>query len=351
MEGRKRHLVTLQTLRQELQNPNAIWEEVLATALDLIYSELFMPVASLTGPAGLTRHLMGLLAILRWRDHQAKSQTYGSWLSMLYSQLDLMHGLIHHRPMLLGKHSLSFIPCAITPGSAYALVQIIGNLPELLHTVDQITTHDHSEAVNHKEPPNHPAALTSTKPLSHTTICTTRHALFTLESNLSSWLTKFNPSPTISQASATTSPKPHPEPLTFRDHNEALTLNMHSVAKLLITQLLLRLEALLPSTPTSDHNSENKFANEAERYAALLCRSIPSLSRTCGGHVSKGLALRTPLYFAGRWYEASGYDAGVEWCREVEGQLREELTWLSWEALLPWSFLPMMWTGLRTDET
>ena len=56
----------------------------------------------------------------------------------------------------------------------------------------------------------------------------------------------------------------------------ALTLNKHSVAKLLIAQLLLRLEALLPSKPTSDNNSGDRFATEADRYAALLCRSIPS---------------------------------------------------------------------------
>lgn len=323
LEGRKRHLATVQALRRELQRPKIAFEGVLATALDLLFCEVYRPVASVLDSETWTRHLAGLSAVMKISERQPDSQISGSWLSLLYGQMDLMHALVHRRPMLFGEGSLRSNVRTAYPGSVDVLFQLSARLPLLLQATDRFCaskSDDHSEKARIGQ------------------------SLLNLEDSLFCWLTKFKPSAAVLKACAAPPSEITSEPLIFDSYFEGMALNFYWVTRLLIAQCLLDLESLLPPEHAATESSScQDFAVEAERFASLLCRSIPSMAESCGGMISKGLAMRAPLHFAGRWYERSGYAKGLEWCKDVECQLRGEMAWLNWDALLPWSFVALLW--------
>lgn len=323
LEGRKRHLATVQALRQELQKPKIAFEGVLATALDLLFCEVYRPVASVLDSDTWTRHLAGLSAVMKISERQADSQISGTWLSLLYGQMDLVHALVHRRPMLFGEERLRSHVRTAYPGSVDALLQISGRLPVLLQSTDQLRDSNGADRND---------------------ITITRRHLFMLEESLFCWLTRFKPSTAVLKACAASPSETTSEPLIFDTYLEGMTMNFYWVNKLLIAECLLDLERLHPLDPPDSNNSTSQdFSAEAERFAALLCRSIPSMAECCGGLISKGLAMRAPLHFASRWYEKSGYVNGLMWCEEVESQLKTEMCWLNWDALLPWSFVALLW--------
>lgn len=320
LEGRKRHLATVRALRQELQQPKMDFEGVLATAMDLLFCEVYRPVASVLDSETWTRHLAGLSAVMKMSERQPGSAISGSWLSLIYGQMDLVHALVHRQPMLFGQESLRSRFRIASPGSVDVLLQLSGGLPVLLQATDR---------------------MRATKGEDKAEVFRIWQSLLHLEDSLFCWLAKFKPSSPVLKACAAPPSETTSEPLTFCTYFEGMALNFYWVNKLLICQCLLDLEDLLPADSPASKGQD--FAAEAERFAALLCRSIPGMAECCGGMVSKGLAMRAPLHFASRWYEKSGYAEGLDWCREVEDRLRAELKWLNWDALLPWAFVALLW--------
>lgn len=320
LEGRKRHLATVSALRQELQKPDLAPEGVLATALNLLFCEVYRPVSSVADGENWTRHLAGLAGIMRGEYREQPSPHSASWLFMVYGQMDLILALVDRRLPLFGEQALKSRGKNTKPGSVDALLQLTGRLPALLHSAD---------------------AVRVTQANDQTALVPIWHALLHLEESLFCWLTKFNPSKDLLRACASPHPITPSDLLPFSSYLEGMTMNFYWVAKLLTASCLHDLQPLLP--PNLRPEPRTDFAAEADRFAALLCRSLASLEEYCGGCISRGLAARAPLHFAKKWYELSGRGERLEWCRKVERELKEEMVWVNWDALLPWSFAALLW--------
>ena len=77
--------------------------------------------------------------------------------------------------------------------------------------------------------------------------------------------------------------------------------------------------------------------------ATLLCRSIPFLLQEAGGNVSQAAAIRGPIYFAQLCFERLGSNTELECMQTVDAEARSHFHSLNWDALLPWSFLALVW--------
>lgn len=58
--------------------------------------------------------------------------------------------------------------------------------------------------------------------------------------------------------------------------------------------------------------------------------------------VCRALALRAPLYFLKRWYNSARDYSGLRWCAEMQSKVCDDAPYLQWDALLPWSLMPLV---------
>lgn len=92
---------------------------------------------------------------------------------------------------------------------------------------------------------------------------------------------------------------------------------------------------------------------EAEAYAcaSLLCRSFPYLLESASGNVLQAASVRLPIHFVQDFFAGRARcEEELEWCLETEGRLRNHFESLHWDALLPWSFLAIMWQPFESGE-
>lgn len=83
----------------------------------------------------------------------------------------------------------------------------------------------------------------------------------------------------------------------------------------------------------------------ANRLAMELLKDVPRLAETTAGDVGKALAVRAPLYFAGMWFQQSGNLRGLQEWTDVETTYRDAFPDLERGALLPLSFVALLWIG------
>lgn len=80
-----------------------------------------------------------------------------------------------------------------------------------------------------------------------------------------------------------------------------------------------------------------------DKCAEELLRCISLLTSTVDGDIGQAQAVRAPIFFALRWYQQShNHHARQEWL-ELEGYFQDRFDYLDWSALLPFSFMGLVW--------
>lgn len=100
-----------------------------------------------------------------------------------------------------------------------------------------------------------------------------------------------------------------------------------------------------------DAVSERSLKSQSIATATMLCRSIPFLLREAGGNVSQAAAVRGPLYFAQMCFSSTRSILQLRCVQEAEDASREHFRSLNWDALLPWTFLGLIWQHERLEQT
>ncbi|KAK4542021.1 hypothetical protein LTR36_007221 [Oleoguttula mirabilis] len=75
-----------------------------------------------------------------------------------------------------------------------------------------------------------------------------------------------------------------------------------------------------------------------DEIAGSLSESVPYMSATAEGLVCKAPAVRAPLQYAVQRFERTQSEEKLQWCRDVEQHIRQEVPFLQWQAVLLWSF-------------
>lgn len=315
LEGQRTHLLAVTCLRRTLSLPNASREGVLATALDLLLCELYRPVASQVDPDTWAKHLTGLSAIMTICCTRPDDTELSPFLQSQYCLLDLTYALVHRRCLLFSGYSFISSWGKKARSGVGSLLQLAVQLPSLLQKTDGLRSAGH-KGLGEAE--------------------SVRSCIADLEESLSVWmmahhehLARIDPDDTSSEASN--------GPLIFRSYLESHIASLYWILRLLICQCVLDLNANL--VDRRDH----LYREKADRYAALLRLNFFYLSGTSGGPICRGLAVRALLYFAGKWYETSSNQTWLAWCNMNEAQVRAEMEWIDWDALLLWSQLALLW--------
>ncbi|KAK5676260.1 hypothetical protein LTS10_011072 [Elasticomyces elasticus] len=138
------------------------------------------------------------------------------------------------------------------------------------------------------------------------------------------------------------------QPTTFPSFHVANTYILYWSSLLLLRMSMLRLARCAASRGDLAALAALKDRDlEAECFACgtLLCRSIPFLLLEPGGNISQAASVSAPLYLARQCFETLGWIAQLEWVQEVTSEMRSHYRSLNWDALLPWSFLALVWRG------
>lgn len=123
-----------------------------------------------------------------------------------------------------------------------------------------------------------------------------------------------------------------------------LSYNFHSlywVCQLLLHSSVLHFSASFP-THTLQAEASSRLAG---RYAERLHESLTYALQAANGNVIKASAVRLPLYVLQSWYARSAQDDNAQSCYDLEMQLRRQNPDLEFDALLPWSFITLIWLG------
>lgn len=79
---------------------------------------------------------------------------------------------------------------------------------------------------------------------------------------------------------------------------------------------------------------------DPSRFADDLCKVVDYYFRTTSNDTNRATLCRSPLYFAKKWYLRTG-SSKVQWCENVEGDLRSTVPHLNWDAILPFGFIAL----------
>ena len=80
----------------------------------------------------------------------------------------------------------------------------------------------------------------------------------------------------------------------------------------------------------------------AATCAEGLYHTTALLGEVAESPVCKAVATRGPLHFLGEWYSYSGDNAGAQRCANMSASVRANASYLHWDAVLPWSLLPLI---------
>lgn len=94
-------------------------------------------------------------------------------------------------------------------------------------------------------------------------------------------------------------------------------------------------------------NDCTKLSQSLYDSSAVVCaHSLRHLVGLLGGvaerPIAQGLALRAPLHFLEQWYSYSRDNDGLLWCAETTKAVRARAPYLQWDALMPWSLMPLI---------
>lgn len=309
-----------QSLKYELSSSKINYDSVLAAALSLFLCEIYSIVSS--GKQGLASHMSGATAIVKSiKDHAdlAKPSPLLRTTHAHFRHACLFYALTRRTSLPLSARYWQLGRGKSVPGSAEALIRLALRLPDLLERTDCICKPFEARLPNKEGQ----------------AIC---DQLSEIRKELETWRDNFQ----RSKIASAIPPEEHAQKhqiLHFNSYYEGTLLQIYWILSLLVQHAMLELNASSWSLRSTLY--ENANANEC---AGLLVQSVAGICEQAGQAViSKVVAIRAPLHFAMRWYQYSQNDQALKNCRQIETQHREEVSFLNWDSLLPWSFIMTAW--------
>lgn len=314
MEGRKRHVLAVSTLRREINDSTSPIEIISSAVISMMMAEIFSATSS--GLAGCATHLAGVTAVLHAHLNRPDTRPVDNQVLRQYHRLILMQGLIHRKAISLEKE-LFGNDIVHPPGSTEALIHIGLGLPAVLETTDS--------RLRAQEDRNEQASRASLSVIS---------IALGLGRDLDAWLQDFRKDIFRYRLA----------PLKLRSSVDGNVLGLYWSMRLLLAESLFYLHTLV--TPTRISRQAVQLAkNEASMYASLLRETAVALESFKGTRLSQAIGMRAPLHFAKQWWSRVRNKGQVQAIETIESELKADLPGIEWTSLLYWSFMAASWLG------
>ena len=311
MEGQKRQILAVQSLRAEISRPDVSIEGVSCAAISIMCTGVFSATSS--GIAGCRMHIAGVTAILQAHSRQSNGEPLTPQLRNQFHRLILMHHLINGKAITLSDRMLGLDQGA-NPGSIRALLQLSSRIPSLTEATSQQFDNIFSEG-----PGGAPQALQARASM--------------LAREFDEWFKAYEePGPRYRRV-----------PLEFQSFLDANMLGLYWTARLLLAQSRDRLQMMQCLDLSYQVDNPHCYKDEADMYATYLLNSTMVINRYEGPPLSKAFAMRGPLHFAREWWTFSADKARLRATVNIERRLRANLPGIDWDTVLYWSFLPLVW--------
>jgi hypothetical protein len=311
VEGQKRQILAVQSLRAEISKPGVSIEGVSCAAISIMCCGVFGATSS--GLAGCRIHIAGVTAILQANSRLPNSEPLAPPLRNQFHRLILMHHLINGTAISISDRILGIDQEAI-PGSIRALLQLCSRLPNLMEATSQ-----QFDKIFYEGPGSAPQALQT--------------QASTIAREFDEWL----------QAYEEPGPRYRQSPLEFLSFLDANMLGLYWSARLLLAQSRDRLQMMQSLNYSYDVDNPQRYKNEADMYATHLLNSAMVINKYEGSALSKAFAMRASLHFAREWWTFSADKTRLQTTLRIEKRLRSNLPGIDWDTVLYWSFLPLVW--------
>jgi hypothetical protein len=311
LEGQKRQILAVQSLRAEISKPGVSIEGVSCAAISIMCCGVFSATSS--GMAGCRIHIAGVTAILQANSRLSNAEPLTPSLRNQFHRLILMHHLINGTSITISDRILGIDQEAI-PGSIRALLQLCSRLPNLMEATSQ-----QFDKIFYEGPGSVPQALQA--------------QASTMAREFDEWL----------QAYEEPGPRYRQSPFEFLSFLDANMLGLYWSARLLLAQSRDRLQMMQSLNYSYDVDNPQRYKNEADMYATHLLNSAMVISKYEGSALSKAFAMRASLHFAREWWTFSADKTRLQTALRLEKRLRSNLPGIDWDTVLYWSFLPLVW--------
>lgn len=106
--------------------------------------------------------------------------------------------------------------------------------------------------------------------------------------------------------------------------------------------LLYQSQMVLEPSDHSKQPEQSRASSAAAVCADSLRHTVDQLAGVAERPIARGLALRAPLHFLDQWFSYAEDCDGLRWCAEMTKDMRRRAPYLHWDALMPWSFVPLI---------
>jgi hypothetical protein len=311
IEGHKRQVLAVQSLRDEISRPGVSIQEVSTSAINIMCSGIYSATSS--GLAGCASHIAGVTAILEAHGRHSNSEPLTPQLRRNFQRLILMHHLINSKAISISDRILGADQKGM-PGSVEELIRLSLRLPGLMEA-----TSNRFDKVFDEGPGSETQALQA--------------LASTLAGELDDWLQAYE-EPIV---------RNRPAPCEFLGSVDANMLGLYWSVRLLLAESRDRLQMMQSVYPADDVHNLQCYKEEADMYATYLLDTAVTIDRCEGPALSKAFVMRAPLHFARNWWTFSADKERLDVTLRLERRLRAGLPQIDWDTLLYWSFLPMLW--------
>lgn len=311
VEGQKRQILAVQSLRAEISKPGVSITGVSCAAISIMCCGVFSATSS--GIDGCRIHIAGVTAILQANSRLSNAEPLTPQLRSQFHRLILMHHLITGKAISISDRILGIDRQAI-PGSIRALLQLSSRLPSLMEATSQ-----QFDKIFYESPGSAPQALQA--------------LASTVAQEFDEWFQAYKePGPRYRQA-----------PLEFKSFLDANMLGLYWSARLLLAQIRDRLQMMQSLDFSHRVDNPQRYKDEADMYATFLLDSAMVINKYEGSALSKAFAMRAPLHFAREWWTFSADKARLKSTLKLERRLLSDLPGIDWDTVMYWSFLPLVW--------
>lgn len=321
-------LDVVQRIKFFLQKLPTSYDNIFGAAHTVMFCEIFKDTSS--GPSAWRVHLDGLNAVLGPNDARARpSSQHRFMLRTQLSHLKLIRALIDRRRIAadVPRPSVLMVPMP-EPGNVRFLLQLAYHLPELL---------DHATKARVQMQPS----------IIHVRIRTA-----CLQHQLDLWLADYKK---MQQRSSNTKKRslipgeigPGLCPSRIESHltgSNGFASAIDGLTYALFWTCMLLVREAIHYTDGHDHGTAIRnceCSRDIDECADLLLDCLPYLWQSQNGILGKAFAIRAPVHFATEWYRQAENALKSQACQVAEKCYRDQVPFIEWDALLPWSFLPL----------
>lgn len=303
-QGQRLYLDTLNMVRIDIRKGaggSRTFESMFASAQDLLNCEIYSAVSC--GFDGWAAHLAGIDAIIKIPGFKTMNSVFAAFMTLQFRHVATMYALVTRSTVLVPDDCYTKDAAPTNPGSIEDLTRLALAVVKCLEYADALE------------------ASASSSP-------TFMRELYDLGTSVGEWVESFRQIH-LGRCDTMKENTAH-----VNRHFIYLGLAFQKCLLLLIYEARWRLSA-----------EDQTIQNAADDCAKELWDLVPHLAETTAGEVGKAWAVRAPLYFVGRWYRQSQNGQALEEWTDLDMHFRHAFPYLDWGALLPFSFLALLWIG------